>query len=342
MFKKRVKLGGKFVGKNDPVYIIAEGGLSNWGSLKLAKLQVDAAMAAGVDAIKFQAQSTEELVSKKLDPNWYKRLKYKELNYDEISDLWEYCKIRNIECFITAHTKKDLDFLDKEINVPFFKIGSGESLNNNFLADVAKRKKPIIVSFGLHYDLKEISKSLNVLKNNGARDVVILHCLTKYPSPPEICDLKMIQRLKKKYECPIGYSDHSKGLHIPIAAVAMGAKIIEKHLSFNKLDKRSFDNPGSCVPEDLIDLVDQIRDVELAINSNIDKRVDNIKKSRIWASQSIVASKNIKKNETLSKDMVSFKRPGIGLSPSILPKIVGKKIKRSITQDNLIKLKDLS
>ena len=164
MFKERVKLGDKYVGSNDPVYIIAEGGLSNWGDIKLAKLQVDAAMAAGVDAIKFQAQSTEELVSKKADPNWYRRLKYKELSYNEIEELWDYCKIRNIQCFITAHTNKDLEFLDKVINVPFFKIGSGESLNNNFLKNVAQRNKPIIISFGLHYNINEIKKSLNVLK----------------------------------------------------------------------------------------------------------------------------------------------------------------------------------
>ena len=105
MFKERVKLGDKYVGSNDPVYIIAEGGLSNWGDIKLAKLQVDAAMAAGVDAIKFQAQSTEELVSKKADPNWYRRLKYKELSYNEIEELWDYCKIRNIQCFRAVYLR---------------------------------------------------------------------------------------------------------------------------------------------------------------------------------------------------------------------------------------------
>ena len=342
MFKKTVKLGEKYVGPNDPVYIIAEGGLSNWGRLDLAKLQVDAAMAAGADAIKFQAQSTEELVSKKIDLNWYKRLKYKELSYRDLTSLWEYCKIRNIQCFITAHTEKDLDFLDKELNVPFFKIGSGESINNQFLKSVAKRKKPIIISFGLHYSLKEIDGSLKFLKIHGAKDVIILHCLTTYPSPAESCDLKMIEQLKEKYQCPIGYSDHSKGLHIPLAAVTLGAKVIEKHLSFNKRDKRSFDNSGSCVPEEFIQLVDQIREVEKAIKPNLIKRNKEIKKARIWASQSIVASKNIKKGEIIKSQMLAFKRPGIGLPPQMSKKLIGKKAKQDIQKDCLILNKNLS
>ena len=342
MFKKRVKLGEKFVGPNDPVYIIAEGGLSNWGRLDLAKLQVDAAMAAGADAIKFQAQSTEELVSKKIDPNWYKRLKYKELSHKDLTSLWEYCKIRNIQCFITAHTENDLDFLDKELNVPFFKIGSGESINSHFLKIVAKRKKPILISFGLHFGLKEIDKSLKILKQNGANDIIILHCLTTYPSPAECCDLKMIEKLKQKYQCPIGYSDHSKGLHIPLAAVAVGAKVIEKHLSFNKRDKRSFDNAGSCIPEDLIQLVDQTREVEKAIRPNIINRNKFIKKARIWASQSIVATKNIKKGEIIKVQMLAFKRPGIGLSPEMSKKLIGKKAKQNIEKDSLILIKNLS
>tara|TARA_Y100000816_G_scaffold122065_1_gene85788 strand:- start:24710 stop:25738 length:1029 start_codon:yes stop_codon:yes gene_type:complete len=341
MLKKRVKLGDRFVGPEDPVYIIAEGGLSNWGDVELAKLQVDAAMAAGADAIKFQAQSTDELVSKKVDPNWYKRLKYKELSYENIKELWKYCEIRNIQCFITAHTEIDLDFLDNEINVPFFKVGSGESINKVFLKNVAQRKKPIIISFGLHYSLEEIAESIKVLTDNGAKDIVILHCLTTYPSPPESCNLKMIDELKKKFKCPVGYSDHSRGIHIPIAAVTLGAKIIEKHLSFNKFDKRSFDNAGSCLPEDLVMLVDQIRDIELAINSNNASRKKEIQRSRKWASQSIVASKTINKGEKISKKMIALKRPGVGLSPSNVSKIIGKKTRKKIYKDYLILNKDL-
>lgn len=341
MFKKRVKLGDRFVGSNDPVYIIAEGGLSNWGNLKLAKLQVDAAMAAGADAIKFQAQSTEDLISKKADPNWFKRLKYKELSHEEIIELWDYCNIRNIQCFITAHTDKDLDFLDHVIDVPFFKIGSGESINKNFLKNVAKRNKPIIISFGLHYNMKEIHDSLKTLKQNGANEVIILHCLTKYPSPPESCDLQMIKKLHKKFKCPIGYSDHSVGIHIPIASVAMGAKVVEKHLSFNKLDKRSFDNAGSCIPKDLINLVDQIRDVEKAMVINPESRPDDIKKSRIWASQSVVAKKQINKNEVIKKSMLTFKRPGIGISPSSINKVVGSKANKKHLPDEIIYLKNI-
>lgn len=339
---KKVSLNGRMVGDGEPVYIIAEGGLTNWGDLELAKRQVDAAMAAGCDVVKFQAQTTEALVSKVVDPYWYKRLKYKELSHEKLKELWEYCSIRNIECFITAHTDVDLDFLDKELNVPFFKVGSGESLNLEFLENVGSRGKPVIVSLGLHQTDEEIKATIGAIEKGGCKEIVILHCNTVYPTPPAMNDLSMIARLKQMFDYPIGYSDHTVGWHIPIAAVALGATVFEKHLSFDKTDKRSFDCAGSTTPEDLKQMVNQFREVEAALKDTEGIRAAHITKARGWARQSIVAARNIAEGEVISKDMIALKRPGKGLGPDEVLQVVGKKATRAIGEDELILKEDIA
>ncbi len=339
---KKVKLGSKLVGDGEPVYIIAEGGLTNWGRLDLAKAQVDAAMAAGADCIKFQALTTEALVSKKVDPYWFSRLKYKELSYGDLEELRDYCAVRNIDFLVTAHTDIDLDFLDKELDIPFFKIGSGESLNYEFLKNIGSRKKPVVVSLGLHFNKVEIEKSIDTLEEAGAEEIVILHCSTVYPTPPAISDLKQITRLKESHDWPIGYSDHTVGWHIPIAAVALGARVIEKHISFDKTDKRSLDCPGSCTPEDLKLMVSQIREVELAMQSKPEDRRRAILNARLWAEQSIVARHFMSPGTILKKTDLAFKRPGNGgVSPNQVSEVVGKKTKVAIEADEQIKLEFL-
>lgn len=324
------------VGEGERIYIIAEGGLTNWGDLELAKKQVDAAMAAGADAIKFQAQTTEELVSKKVNPAWYKRLKYKELSHDKLRELWRYCQIRNIDCFITAHTEIDLNFVDKELNVPVLKVGSGESTNYDFLKEVGSREKPVIISLGLHLNEEEIKQSINVLEDAGAKDIIILHCNTIYPTPPEINNLQFIKRLKEMFDYPIGYSDHTVGWHMPIAAAAMGASLIEKHLSFDKTDKRSLDCPGSCEPQELKTMVRQIREIDIMLRSSNERRLKKIEESRRWARQSIVAKCFIPKGTLITREMITFKRPGIGLATDKLGAIIGKAAARNIEYDELI------
>lgn len=341
MPSKKVNLNGRNVGEGESVYIVAEGGVTNWGQIDLAKKQVDAAVEAGCDAVKFQAQTTEALVSKKVDQYWYERMKYKELSYDELRELWDYCKTRGIQCFITAHTDVDLDFLDKELNVPFFKIGSGESGNYDFLKNVGSRGKPIVISLGLLLNEEEIKKTIKTLEDAGARDIVIMHCNTIYPTPAEMNYFGMINKLKQMFDYPIGYSDHTIGYHMPVASVAVGAKIIEKHVSFDLNDDRSLDSQVSCTPETLKIMVKQIREVEASLKAPSASRQDAIMFNRQWAQQSIVAEKDLKKGETITSDMILFKRPGKGLAPSEKDKIIGKKTKRDIESDTLISLEDV-
>lgn len=337
----RVNLAGRAVGGGEPVYVIAEGGLTNWGKLDLAKKQADVASAAGCDAVKFQAQTTEALVSKKVSPYWYERLKYKELSHAQLKELWEYCAHIGIQCFITAHTEIDLDFLDKDLNVPFFKIGSGESLNFTFLENVGSRGKPVIISLGLHITDEEIRESIGALERGGCKEIVILHCNTVYPTPPEMNDLAIIERLKTMFDYPIGYSDHTVGWHIPLAAVALGAEVIEKHLSFDLTDERSFDSAVSCTPETLPLMVSQIREVEASRNDSQGVRASRIREARNWARQSVVASTRITKGTILERGMLVLKRPGTGLGPEHIKDLVGKRLCRDIEEDDLVTLSDI-
>ena len=268
-------------------------------------------------------------------------MKYKELSHEELKKLWKYCSIRNIDCFITAHTNVDLDFLDKILNVPFFKVGSGESLNFDFLKNVGKRKKPVIISLGMHLNDDEIRKTVATLEDAGARDIILLHCNTVYPTPPNINHLRMIEKLKHMFDYPVGYSDHTVGWHNVVAAVAIGACFIEKHISFDLNDKRSLDCAGSCTPETLKTMVKEIREVEDSLKEPASLREEKIKQGRSWARQSIVAKVDILEGTIINYDMLDFKRPGKGLAPDEHRKIVGKKSKKYIEKDELILEEDL-
>lgn len=333
---KKVSLNGRLVGEGEPVYIIAEGGLTNWGQIDLAKKQADAALAAKCDAVKYQAQTTEELVSKVASPYWYDRLKYKELPHDQLRQLMEYCKEIGIQGFITAHTDVDLEFLDKELNLPFHKVGSGESLNLEFLEHVGACKKPVIMSLGLHVSIDEARESVAALERGGTREIILMHCNTIYPTPWDIIDLSIIAKLRETFDYPVGYSDHTEGWHIPLAAVALGATIIEKHLSFDLSDERSLDSAVSCTPETLITMVRQTRQVDAARLDRAGARGAAILKGREWARQSIVAAQAIKKGTTISREMLALKRPGTGLGPEKVVDIVGKKATRDIEEDELV------
>lgn len=344
---KPVRLLNREVGPHRSVYIICEGGVTNYGELKLAKRQVDAVHDAGVDMVKFQVTITENLISKKvshrlkdeLGYNWFERVKEKELSFDHTRELARYVKKKGFPFFATAHDEEALDFLDRELKQSFFKIGSGESHNNEFLKNVAKRGKPIIISFGLQSD-KEIIKAIKVLRKSGAKDIIALHCTTLYPTPYHNIDLTRIKHLEKLLQIPVGISDHSVGWHVPLAAVARGACLVEKHLTFDRDDPRSLDNAGALYPEEFKLMVKQIRDVERALQPVPEKeRIHFLKIGRDWAGQSLVATRDLPVGTTLTREMIVFKRPAKGgLGPEMLDKVLGKKIKKEIPEDEQVTL----
>lgn len=326
-------------------FIICEAGVTNYGELELAKRQIDAALEACADVVKFQAWKTEDLVSKKvaarlekeLGYNWFDRMKYKEFSYDALRELQKYAQKKGISFFATPHDDESLDFLVRDLGVPYIKVGSGEAHNYEFLRKVGGYKKPVFISFGMHKD-EEIKKAIKVLKNAGAQDIIVFHCTTKYPTPYHEVDLPRISHLKNLTGLSVGLSDHSVGWHSVLAGVSIGAVAIEKHLTFDKSDPRSIDNPGALLPEEFKTMVTQIRDVERSLVCvPQEQKLKNLEESRNWAGQAIVAKRNIKSGEMILKDTLAFKRPGKGgLPPEMAESIIGKTAKVDIPEDEQI------
>ncbi|MEK7559921.1 MAG: N-acetylneuraminate synthase family protein, partial [Patescibacteria group bacterium] len=269
--------------------------------------------------------------------NWFSRLKYKELSYDALHELQEYAKEKNIPFFATPHDEESLDFLAKDLDVPYIKVGSGEAHNYEFLKKVASFRKPIFISFGMHTD-EEVKKAVEVLKNAGAQDITIFHCTTKYPTPYHEVDLPRLSHLKNLTKIPVGISDHSVGGHSVLAGVASGATAVEKHLTFDKLDPRSLDNPGALLPEEFKIMVAQIRDIEKSLEGMPQElKLKNLENSRKWAGQAIVSSANIAADTMITRSMLAFKRPGKGgLPPEEAERMIGKTAKVDIEADEQI------
>lgn len=336
--------------KKDSVFVICEAGVTNYGDFRLAKKQVDAAVAAQADAVKFQLWRTEDLVSKKvakrykktLGYDWFARLKYKELSPHELKKLHEYAQKKSIIFFATAHDSASLEYLDKTLQLPFFKVGSGEANNEDFLREVGRRKKPIFISFGFQTDA-EVHRAMRILKKSGAPKVIPLHCVTKYPTPFEAVNLPRMDWLRREFGVA-GFSDHSVGRHACIAAVARGAAVIEKHLTFDKSDPRSLDNPGALLPEEFAALVREIREVETALHTpSFSAREKARADARAWAGQAIVAARDINAGEKITRAMLAFKRPAQGGIPaSEVGAVLGKKAKTSVSADDQVLLKHLA
>lgn len=345
-----MKFGNREIGEGKGVFIICEGGVTNYGQIELAKKQVDAAIDAKADCIKFQAWKTEELVSQKvairlqaeLKFNWFERLKEKEFSFKEIVALFLYAREKRMPIFATPHDEKALEFLATELNPEIFKVGSGVAHNYPFLRAVGRQKKPVIISFGFQND-REILQAVETLYHSGTPEIIALHCVSLYPTPYEYAQLKRIEHLQELLKIPIGLSDHSVGWHMPLAAVAKGACIVEKHLTFDKNDPRSLDNPGALLPEEFKLFVQQARDVEKGLKFiPANEREKVLKKARDWLGQCLVAKENIPTGIPITEEMISFKRPGLnGLPPSALPKIIGKKVKKPIDRDEQILLGNL-
>lgn len=346
-----MKLGLTEIGENKPVSLICEGGVTNYGQLDLGKLQIEAALEAGADFIKFQAWKTEELVSRKtsdrlkkeLKFNWFERLREKEYSFDDLETLFEYARQKGLQVFATPHDLIALEFLDKKLNQEVFKIGSGEAHNYEFLKAVGNCKKPVLISFGFQTD-EEILHAVDVLSNAGAPEIIALHCVSLYPTPYEHAQLRRIEHLRKLLGIPIGLSDHSIGWHIPLASIPFGVCVIEKHLTFDKTDPRSLDNPGALLPDEFKLFVGQVRHIEKGLRHvSENERLGALEKARQSLGQSLVAAQDIQAGTTITAGMVAFKRPGLnGLPPSAISQIIGRKVTHLIEKDEQIILEKLT
>ena len=328
------------------VYIIAEAGVNHNGSFELACKLVDEAKKAGVDCIKFQTFKSENLVSGNAQKAEYQKnttgegsqidmLKKLELSYDEFVELKKYCDEKKI-CFLsTPFDMESIDFLDS-IDMPFWKIPSGEVTNLPYLTALAKTGKPIVMSTGM-CEIEEIAAAMTVLKENGVKSIKLLHCNTEYPTPFEDVNLLAMNEMKEVFGVEVGYSDHTKGIEVPIAAVALGATIIEKHFTLDR-NMEGPDHKASLEPDELAAMVSSIRHIEKSLGTGEKKPSESEKKNITIARKSIVAKTDIKKGDIFSEENITVKRPGNGISPMKWNEVIGQEAGRDFQKDELIEI----
>lgn len=333
-------------GNEMSVYIIAEAGVNHNGSFELACKLVDAAKEAGVDCIKFQTFKSKNLVSHTAQKAEYQKdttgegsqvdmLKKLELSFEEFLALKDYCDRVGI-CFLSTPFDFDsIDFLNS-IDMPFWKIPSGEVNNYPYLVALAKTRKPVVMSTGM-CDLSEIQEAINVLQENGTDEIKLLHCNTEYPTPFEDVNLRAMQTMAAAFGLEVGYSDHTNGIEVPIAAAALGATVIEKHFTLDR-NMEGPDHKASLEPDELAKMVSSIRNIEKALGNGDKTPSPSEKKNITVARKSIVAAKSIKAGEILTVENVTVKRPGTGISPMKWNKVLGRRAVRDFEEDELIEV----
>lgn len=329
--------------------IIAEAGVNHNGDINLAIQLIDAAAIAGADFVKFQTFKAETLVTKTAvkakyqqemtggDETQFQMIKKLELDKKTHVELIEYCKLKNIQFLSTPFDHESIELLH-ELDIPLYKIPSGEITNLPYLRHIGGMGKPIIMSTGMSI-LEEVSDALNILLENGAKkeNVTILHCNTEYPTPMEDVNLNAMITLRDELGVKVGYSDHTLGIEVPIAAVALGATVIEKHFTLDR-NLPGPDHKASLEPEELKAMVKAIRNIEKAMGDGIKRPSPSETKNIPVARKSIVAKKAIKKGELFTEENITVKRPGNGISPLKWNCILGQKAVKDFLQDDLIEI----
>lgn len=328
--------------------VIAEAGVNHNGDIEIAKKMALVAKECGADFIKYQTFKAENLVTKNAKKANYQvnnmgtnesqleMIKKIELSFDEFIDLKKYCDGIDIKFLSAAFDFESIDFLNDIINIEMFKIPSGEINNYPYLIKIARTKKDVILSTGMS-TIDEIKDAVNLLKQNGTPKITILHCNTEYPTPFEDVNLNVLQNLKQQFGCEVGYSDHTKGIIVPIAAVSLGAKIIEKHFTLSR-EMSGPDHLASLEPCELKEMIDAIKVIELAMGSD-EKKVSNSEKKNISiARKSIVAKRRIVKGEILTEENLTTKRPGTGISPMEWTRVINSLAIDDFEEDELIRI----
>ncbi len=329
------------------VYIIAEAGVNHNGDINIAKRLVDAAQEAGADVVKFQTFQADSLVSKYAQKAKYQlqstdeketqreMLKKLELTYEMHVELLQYCREVGIDFLSTPFDLGSIDLLES-VGMNLYKIPSGEITNLPYLRKIGSLRKPVILSSGMS-TIGEVKEAVKVLRESGAANVAVLHCNTQYPTPMQDVNLNVMNTIRNEIGVSVGYSDHTEGIEVPIAAVAMGAEIIEKHFTLDKT-MAGPDHKASLEPDGLKAMVQAIRNIEMAVG-DIEKKPTRSEKDNIAVvRKSIVAKRQIEAGEMFSEDNITTKRPGIGISPMLWDNVVGTVAKRKYEEDELIEL----
>ncbi|MFC2004683.1 N-acetylneuraminate synthase [Chloroflexota bacterium] len=341
----KVRIGSRIIGEGEPCFIIAEAGVNHNGDIDLARNLVDVASEADADAVKFQTFEAEEIVTADAGKARYQRLtsdpdeaqlemlKKLMLGREDFRQLSAYAQDKKAVFLSSPFDYGSVDLLD-ELDVPAFKIPSGEITNFPLLSYIASKQKPIILSTGMS-TLNEVEDALEAIHNKGVEEVILLHCVTSYPAKMEDANLKAIETLRRTFSLPVGLSDHTAGISVPIAAVALGACVIEKHFTLDK-NLPGPDHRASLEPEELKAMVAAIRDIELALGDGIKRPTKEEEENKKAARRSLVARVNIPAGTAITENMLDIKRPGTGLEPKLMKLVIGKKAKKDIACGEII------
>jgi N,N'-diacetyllegionaminate synthase len=332
-----MKIDGKVIGDDAPTYFIAEAGLNHNGDIEIAKKIIDEAIKSGADAVKFQTYQTEKFVTK--SNQYFELFKNAELSFSDFDELYQYTKNKKITFFSAPFDLESADFL-KEIDIPCIKIASSDLTNIPLISKIAKIQKPMIISTGAS-TIKEIKNAVNTCYLEGNSQISLMHCVSSYPTSYSDVNLKAIISMKKQFPHPIGYSDNGEPALVDLAAVSMGANLIEKHFT---LDKTMYgpDHSFSIDPVGLTDLISQIRmiDVMKGDGKKLPRPSEVIGKSALRKSLTIKDEMN--QGDILTVDNILIKRPEGGIEPKFLDHVVGKKINKNIKSDSLLFWKDIN
>jgi N,N'-diacetyllegionaminate synthase len=347
MSETDILIGERVVGPASGVFVVAEIGTNHNGSAVQAEKLIDEAADSGADAVKFQTYRVDRLLIPSIErygqrrdgaESSYQMLRRYELSWADQEKLKKHADKRGILFFSTPSDEESADFLDT-LGVPVFKISSADVTHVPLLRHIASKGKPVLLSTGMSF-LSEVADAVYHIRSAGAKEILLMHCVSTYPAAPQQMNLRALQTLHSYFELPVGLSDHSEGILIPLVSVAMGSVLIEKHFT---LDKNALgpDHKASMDPTELRTLVQKLREVESSLGDGRKRPSDVEEASRLFYRRSIVAAVDIRAHETIARWMLTFKRPGSGLEPRHLEKVIGAKARRNLGRDTILQWGDL-
>jgi len=339
---EKLDLAGRLVGPGEPPYIIAEIGSNHNGDMQLAKRLIDAAKSCAADAVKFQSWSKSSLHSKaeyEREPRLAEQIERYQFTPEQHREVVAYCQGKEIAFLSSCFSPEEVDMLGS-LDVPAFKIASMDVDHLSLLEYVASKGRPVILSTGMA-SLGEIERALSILQRGGAGPVALFHCISIYPPPSyEIINLRNMITLQQAFDVPVGFSDHTLGTAIPLAAIALGACIIEKHFTLNK-DMEGWDHAISADPSELEVIVREGRNVFAALGSTVRKVSETEADKRRALRRRVVVKRAVKRGETLRVEDLDFKRPGTGIHPDELAYVIGRSLARDVAPDDELEWSDL-
>jgi N-acetylneuraminate synthase/N,N'-diacetyllegionaminate synthase len=342
-----ILIGQKVIGSASQVFVIAEIGINHDGSISQAGRLIDAAAESGADAVKFQSYRVDRLLipsreryAQQTDgtESAYQMLRRCELSWEDQEKLKKHADKRGILFLSTPFDEESTDFLDS-LGVPVFKVASADITHVPLIRHIASKGKPVLLSTGMSF-LSEVADAVYNLRSAGAQEILLMHCVSAYPTAPQQMNLRALQTLESYFELPVGLSDHSEGILLPLVAVAMGAVLIEKHFTLDK-NAPGPDHKASMDPKELQVLIRNLREVEASLGDGRKRPSDVEEESRLFGRRSIVAAVDIRAQESIARWMLAFKRPGSGLEPRHWEKVLGMKARRNIGKDTILQWEDL-